>query len=268
VLLLVSIVLVVATQGLSTIFPTVDGHITFNTDYFTKTGVPGGSTERGGVLNGIVGTLEMLLLGAVIAVPIGLGTAIYLSEYGTGRLANVVRFIIDLLAGLPSVLVGLFILLTLINSHIINNSGLAGALGLAIIIIPIVASSVESILQLVPNELREAGYALGMPQWRVVLQIVIPTVLPGVITGVILALARAAGETAPLLLTTAGSQLFLNFDLTKPMTALTLQIYEYATSPYDEQHGLAWANALLLISIIAMISAAVRYITRREQYDS
>ena len=280
VLFLVLIVGFVLVRGISTIFPIVDGHITFNVGYFTEPGAaPGelnadGTPHPGGVLNGIVGTLEMLAMGALIAVPIGLGTAIYLSEYSVGRLAEIVRFIVNLLAGLPSVLVGLFIWALLIHgiagdgSGILAYSGFAGSLALAVIIIPIVASSVESILKLVPNELREAGYALGLAKWRVVLRIVLPTVGGGVATGVLLSLARAAGETAPLLLTAGGANQFVNTDLGAPMSALTVQIYNYATSAYKTQQDQAWGNALVLVALIAMFSAAVRLITSRKQYDN
>ncbi len=280
VLFLVAIVGYVFVKGISTIFPTVNGHLTFNTDYFTKSGAaPGeknadGTPYAGGVLNGIIGTLEMLAVGALIAVPIGLGTAIYLSEYSVGRLSEIVRFVINLLAGLPSVLVGLFIWALLIHgingdgSGILGYSGLAGALALAIIIVPIVASSVESILKLVPSELREAGYALGLPKWRVVVRIVLPTVAGGVATGVLLSLARAAGETAPLLLTVGGANQFVNTDLGSPMSAMTLQIYNYATSAYKAQQDQAWANALVLVALIAMFSAAVRFATSRKRYDN
>ena len=279
---LILIVGFVLVRGISTIFPMVDGHISFNIDYFTQAGAAPGQTNAdgtpyaGGVLNGIVGTLEMLLAGAVIAIPIGLGTAIYLSEYSVGRLGEVVRFVVNLLAGLPSVLVGLFIWALFI--HGINGdgsglfnlgySGIAGALSLAIIIIPIVASSVESILKLVPTELREAGYALGLPKWRVVVRIVLPTVGGGVATGILLALARAAGETAPLILTVGGANQFVNTDLGQPMSAMTLQIYNYATSAYKTQQDQAWGNALVLVALIAMFSAAVRFVTSRKQYDN
>ncbi len=277
---LILIVGFVLVRGISTIFPMVDGHISFNIDYFTQAGAAPGQTNAdgtpyaGGVANGIVGTLEMLLAGAVIAIPIGLGTAIYLSEYGIGRWAEIVRFVVNLLAGLPSVLVGLFIWALLIHgingdgSGVLGYSGFAGALALAVIIIPIVASSVESILKLVPTELREAGYALGLPKWRVVVRIVLPTVGGGVATGILLALARAAGETAPLILTVGGANQFVNTDLGQPMSAMTLQIYNYATSAYKTQQDQAWGNALVLVALIAMFSAAVRFVTSRKQYDN
>ena len=280
VLFLVLIVGFVLVRGISTIFPTVDGHLTFNTDYFTQSGAAPGQTNAdgtpyaGGVLNGIIGTLEMLAFGAILAVPIGLGTAIYLSEYSVGQLGEIVRFVVNLLAGLPSVLVGLFIWALLIHgingdgSGILGYSGLAGGLSLAIIIIPIVASSVESILMLVPSELREAGYALGLPKWRVILRIVLPTVGGGVATGILLSLARAAGETAPLILTVGGANQFVNTDLLQPMSAMTLQIYNYATSAFKTQQDQAWGNALVLVALIAMFSAAVRLITSRKQYDN
>ena len=247
------------------------GHIflngvgSLNLDFFTKIPKPYGETG-GGIAQAILGTLAMLCLAAIIAVPIGVGTAIYIAEIGRGRFAQIVRFAIELLAELPSIVVGVFIWALLVR-NITGYSGIAGACALAVIMIPIIARSVEEILKLVPDSLREAALALGTPRWKVVLFIVIPTVLPGMFTGIMLAVARAAGETAPLLLTSLGNA-FFNFDMRKPMAAMPLQIYSYAVSPYDDWHKKAWASTLVLIALVAVLSGAVKFFTRRWKHES
>lgn len=219
--------------------------------------------DGGGIAQAILGSLEMLAVAALMAVPFGIATAIYLAEYGRGRnrFADAVRFALELLASLPSIVVGVFVW-ALIVRNLTGYSGLAGAISLAVIMIPIIARSVEEILKLVPNSLREAALALGVPQWRVTMQVVIPAVLPGILTGVVLSVARAAGETAPLLLTALGNQ-FFNYDLSKPMAAMPLQIYNYAISPYQDWHQKAWAATLILIFVIAIFSGAVRFTMRK-----
>jgi len=244
----------------------VKGVTSLDLDFFIREPKPVGEAG-GGIAQAILGTVEMLLVGAAVAVPFGIATAIYLAEYGAGRLASVVRFALEQLAGLPSIVVGVFVWALLVRNAVGNFSGLAGAAALAVIMLPIIARSVEEILRLVPDTLREAGLALGMPRWRVTISIVIPTVLPGVVTGVILSMARAAGETAPLLLTSLGNN-FFNFDLLQPMAAMPLQIYNYAQSPYDEFHRQAFAATLVLVVVIATFSATVRFFTRKARYES
>jgi phosphate transport system permease protein len=229
-------------------------------DFFTKIPRPYGEAG-GGIAPAIVGSILMLAVAALIAVPIGVGTAIYLSEYARGRPAGVVRFALDLLAELPSIVVGVFIWALLVR-HVTGYSGIAGSCALAVIMVPIVARSVEEILRLVPHSLREAALALGTPQWKVVVRIVIPTVLPGILTGIMLSLARAAGESAPLLLTALGNA-FFSLDLAHPMAAMPLQIYGYAISPYDDWHRKAWAATMVLVAVVATLSGLVRIITRR-----
>lgn len=229
-------------------------------------------TVTGGVLQSIVGTVIILIVAAIFAVPIGIGTAIYLSEYGRGPLARAVDFVIDLLAGLPSIVVGLFILAFLIgNSAVLpvfkRYSGFAGALALAVIMIPIIARSVEQILKLVPDTLREAGLALGMPKWRVVLRIVLPTVSGGLATGIMLSLARAAGETAPLLLTILGTD-FLSTNLGEPMDALPIRIFKFATSGEPQLVPKAWTGTLVLVIVIAFLSILVRAITSKSRVEN
>lgn len=255
ILILLIIVAYVAINGVSSI----------SLDFFTQIPKPYGE-EGGGIAQAILGTILMLIVAGLVAIPIGIGAAIYLSEYGEGWFANTVRFALDLLAELPSIVVGVFVWALLVK-YVTGYSGFAGAAALAIIMIPIIARSVEEILHLVPQSLREGALALGTPRWRVVLGVVIPTVLPGILTGVVLSLARAAGETAPLMLTALGNQ-FFNFDLTQPMAAIPLQIYNYAIAPYDDWHRKAWAATLVLITVVAVFSAAVRYFTGRMRYES
>jgi phosphate transport system permease protein len=234
-----------------------------NLAFFTEIPKPLGQTG-GGISQAILGSLEMLLVAAIISVPLGLMTAIYLAEYGKGRLAGWVRFSLELLASLPSIVVGVFVWALIVRS-LTGFSGWAGAIALAVIMVPIIARSVEEILRLVPNSMREAALALGVPSWRVTLGIVVPAVLPGILTGIVLSVARAAGETAPLLLTSLGNQ-FFNFDLSQPMAAIPLQIYNYAASPYPDWHQKAWAATLVLVLVVAVFSGAVRFAMRKFRY--
>lgn len=214
----------------------------------------------GGVAPAIVGTLTMLGIASLIAIPIGIGSAIYLAEYGQGKFADGVRFVTDLLAGLPSITIGVFVWAVLVKTIIGQYSGLAGAVALAIIMIPIVTRTVEAILDLVPDSVREASLALGVPRWRTTLRVVLPSATTGIITGVVLSIARAGGETAPLLLTALGNQ-FFNFDLFSPMASVPVQIYNYAVSPYEDWHTKAWGSAFVLIMIIGVLSALTRLAT-------
>ncbi len=243
----------------------VNGISSINLDFFTQIPKPYGEVG-GGIAQAISGTIIMLLTSGVIAIPIVVGAAVFLAEYGDGWFAEAVRFTLDVLAELPSIVIGVFVWALLVR-FVTGYSGLAGAAALAFIMIPIIARSVEEILRLVPDTLREAALALGTPRWRVVTGVVIPSVLPGILTGVVLALARAAGETAPLLLTALGNA-FFNFDIRQPMAAIPLQIYNYAQSPYDDWHRKAWAATLILVAVVAIFSAAVRFFTARLRYES
>jgi phosphate transport system permease protein len=244
----------------------VKGITSIDIDFFIREPKPVGE-PGGGIAQAILGTIEMLLVGSAVAVPLGIATAIYLSEYGEGWLGSAVRFALELLAGLPSIVVGVFVWALLVRNLVGHFSGLAGAATLTVIMLPIIARSVEEILRLVPETLREAALALGTPRWRVTLRVVVPTVLPGIMTGVILSMARAAGETAPLILTTLGNN-FFSFDLLQPMAAMPLQIYNYAISPYDEFHRKAFAATLVLVVVIAIFSAAIRFFTGRSRFDT
>ena len=242
-------------------YVTLQGLPALNLAFFTERPLPYGEVG-GGVAPALLGTLTMLGVAALIGIPIGTATAIYLAEYGRGRLADLIRFVIDLLAGLPSIVVGVFVWAWLVRQVVGNFSGLAGAVALAIIIIPIVTRTVEELIQLVPDSLREAAYALGTRRWRTILFVVLPTARAGIVTGTVLALARAGGETAPLLLTALGNQ-FFNLDLRQPMAALPLQIYTYALSPYEDWHSKAWGGALVLIAVIGCFSLLTRLFSVR-----
>ena len=217
--------------------------------------------EGGGIGNAIVGSALLLALACVIGIPIGIATGIYLSEFGGGYFAVIVRFLVDTLTGIPSIVTGVFIyaILVLRMKHF---SAIAGGLALALIMIPIVARTTEEMIKLVPHSLREGALALGAPQWRVTLGIVVPAAASGIATGAMLAVARVSGETAPLLFTAFGSR-FYPRNLNEPIASLTVQIYNYAISPYDEWHAQAWAATLVLMALILTINILVRMLTRK-----
>jgi phosphate transport system permease protein len=229
--------------------------------FFTERPRPFG-VSGGGIAPALIGTAIMGLVAGAIAVPIGISAAIFVVEYRSGRWAEVVRFAAELMAGLPSIVVGVFVWAFLVRGVIGNYAGVAGAVALAVIMIPIVGRTAEEVLRLVPSSLREAALALGAPRWRVVLNVVLPTARAGLATAVVLAIARAAGETAPLLLTALGN-IFFSTDLFKPMAALPLQIYQYAVAPYDDWHTKAWGASLVLVAVIALISLLLRLVIRR-----
>ena len=229
--------------------------------FFTERPRPFGVTG-GGIAPALIGTLIIGLVAGLIAVPIGISAAIFVVEYRSGRWAEVVRFAAELMAGLPSIVVGVFVWAFLVRGVIGNYAGIAGSVALAVIMVPIVGRTAEEVLRLVPNSLREAALALGAPRWRVVLNVVLPTARAGLATAIVLAIARAAGETAPLLLTALGN-VFFSTDLFKPMAALPLQIYQYAVAPYDDWHTKAWGASLVLVAVIAAVSLLLRLAIRR-----
>ncbi|MCL4466133.1 MAG: phosphate ABC transporter permease PstA [Chloroflexi bacterium] len=241
----------------------INGAPALNLDFFTQRPLPYGEVG-GGVAPAILGTLYMLFVAGLIGVPIGVGTGIYLSEYAGTRLAPAVRFTIDLIAGLPSIVIGVFVWALLVRHLVGHFSGLAGSVALAIVMVPIITRTVEEVLRLVPGSLREAALALGVPRWRTILRVVLPTARSGVTTGVVLAMARAGGETAPLLLTSLGNQ-FFNTNLLQPMAALPVQIYNYASSPFADWHTKAWGGALVLIATIGVLSLVTRLATRGQR---
>jgi phosphate transport system permease protein len=217
--------------------------------------------EGGGIGNAILGSVVLLGLSSAFGLPLGIAVGIYLSEIGHGRIAGGVRFIVDTLTGIPSIVMGVFVyaIVVLPMKHF---SAFAGGVALALIMVPIVARTTEEMLKLVPHSLREGALALGAPQWRVVLGVVVPAAASGIATGAILAVARVSGETAPLLFTAFGSR-FFSTDLNQPIASLTVQIYNYAISPYDEWHAQAWAATLVLMTLILGINIMVRILTRR-----
>ena len=217
--------------------------------------------EGGGIGNAIVGSAVLLVLSSVAGIPVGIATGIYLSEVGRGWFAGAVRFLVDTLTGIPSIVTGVFIYAVVVV-RMKHFSALAGGLALALIMIPIVARTTEEMIKLVPNSLREGALALGAPQWRVSLGVVLPAAASGIATGAMLAVARVSGETAPLLFTAFGSR-FYPRNLNEPIASLTVQIYNYAISPYDEWHAQAWAATLVLMFLILGINIVVRALTRR-----
>lgn len=219
--------------------------------------------EGGGIGNAITGTLLLLGLSSVIGLPLGIAAGVYLAEYGDGWFGHVVRFVADTLTGVPSIVVGVFVY-TLIVIPQKHFSALAGGIALALIMIPIVTRTTEEMIRLVPTSLREGALALGAPQWRVTLGVVLPAASSGIVTGAMLAIARVSGETAPLLFTAFGSRFFFEGYLDQPIASLTVQIYNYAISPYDEWHAQAWAATLVLMTLILTINIAVRFFTRKK----
>jgi phosphate transport system permease protein len=230
-----------------------------NLDFFTKTPVAAGESG-GGVLHAIVGTLVIVGVACLMGLPIGIGAGIFASEWPGSRLAVVTRFIADVLNGTPSIVVGVFAWGWIVANQK-HFSGFAGSAALAVLMIPMVMRTTEEMMKLVPQSLREAALALGFPRWRTSLKIVVRTCLPGIITGVLLAVARIAGETAPLLFTALGND-YLKTDIRQPLAALPLVVYKYATGPYDDWHRLAWATALVLILVVLVLSLAARFATR------
>jgi len=230
-----------------------------NWDFFTKLPKPVGESG-GGMANAIVGTFELLGLAAVIGVPTGVLGGMFLSEYGSSRLNRWIRFAADVLNGVPSIIWGM-VVYALIVVPMKGFSTLAGGIVLGMMMVPLIMRTTEEVLLLVPNGYREAAVALGIAQWRSILQIVVRTALKGIITGVLLALARVAGETAPLLFTAFGNR-FWNHKLTDPIAALPLQIFNYAISPYEDWHRQAWAGALVLLLLVAIVNVTVRVLTR------
>ncbi|HKE60246.1 MAG TPA: phosphate ABC transporter permease PstA [Pyrinomonadaceae bacterium] len=217
--------------------------------------------EGGGIGNAILGSLVLLSLSSAFGLPIGIAIGVYLSEVGTGKFSSIVRFVVDTLTGIPSIVTGVFVY-TLIVLPMKHFSALAGGVALALIMIPIVARTTEEMLKLVPHSMREGALALGAPQWRVILGVVLPAAASGIATGAMLAIARVSGETAPLLFTAFGSR-FFSTNLNQPIASLTVQIYNYAISPYDEWHAQAWAATLVLMTLILGINIIVRFLTRK-----
>jgi phosphate transport system permease protein len=236
-----------------------EGFRAISVSFFTKMPTPVGE-PGGGMANAIVGTLILISIASLIGLPVGIGAGLFLAESGSLKLARVVRFLSDVLNGLPSIVVGIFAWQFLVRPFG-HFSALAGGVALAAMMIPLVTRTTEEMLRTVPTSLREAALALGYPKWRTSVTIALRTAAAGIATGALVALARISGETAPLLFTAFGNQ-FWSVSPTQPIAALPLQIFTYAISPYDEWHSKAWAGALVLISMILVISLVARVFTR------
>lgn len=213
-----------------------------------------------GIANAIVGTLLLISIASVIGLPVGILAGIYLAEFATNRFGHTLRFLIDTLTGVPSIVVGVFVWTVMVRP-MGHFSALAGGVSLAMIMMPIVARTTEEMIRLVPQSMREAALALGAPVWRMSLGVVLRAAAGGVATGAMLAIARIAGETAPLLFT-ALSYNYMSTDLNQPIASLTYQIYYYAGSPYEQWHSMAWAATLVLVAMIVTINVAVKLLTR------
>jgi phosphate transport system permease protein len=256
-----STLLVVAPLVAIFIYLIYKGASSLSLEFFTQNPKPVGEAG-GGMANAIVGSAILLAVGSLIGIPVGIGGGIFLAEFGRGtKLANAVRFTADVLNGVPSIVMGIAVysLIVVPQGHF---SAFSGGVALGIMMIPTVCRTTEEMLLMVPNAVREAALALGVPNWRSVMAITVRTASPGIITGCMLAFARVAGETAPLIFTAFG-----NVDwserLNEPIAALPLQIYVYALSPYDDWHRLAWAGSLVLIVLIVLAVSLVRYVTSR-----
>jgi len=258
-LLCLCALVVMAPLFLIVYFLLVNGAGALNWNFFTQLPKPTGELG-GGMANAIVGSFELLAMAAVVGVPIGVMGGVYLAEYGLEKANQWIRFAADVLNGVPSIVWGMVIWLLLVVPFK-GFSAYAGGIALGFMMIPLVMRTTEEVLVLVPQSYREAALALGIARWRMITVIVIKTALKGIITGVLIALARVAGETAPLLFTVLGNA-FWNHNLREPIAALPLQIFTYAISPYDDWHRQAWAGALVLMGLILILNIFVRFLSR------
>jgi phosphate transport system permease protein len=258
-LFFLSAILVVAPLGLVFYYLLKNGASSINWAFFTRLPTPVGVTG-GGMANAILGTIQLLCLAAAIGVPLGILGGVYLAEYGSNRGNSMLRFVADVLNGVPSIIWGV-VVYGLAVLPFKGFSAYAGGLALGLMMIPLIMRTTEEVILLVPNGYREAALALGIPRRKMIVRIVMKTASKGIITGILLALARVAGETAPLLFTAFGNR-FWNHDLTQPIAALPLQIFTYAISPYEDWHRQAWAGALVLLMGIFVVNVSVRLLTR------
>jgi len=252
-------VALLAPLGLILGYLLVRGVTAINFDFFTQLPKPVGEIG-GGMANAIVGSIVLVALAAVLGLPIGVLTGLYLAEHSESRLGATVRFCADVLNGVPSIVIGIFAY-TLVVLPMRGFSAYAGGVALAVIMLPIVARTTEEMICLVPGSLREASLALGVPMWRTTIWVVLRTARSGIVTGMMLSVARVAGETAPLLFTAFGNQ-YWQSGLRGPISSLPVQIYTYAISPFDDWHRQAWAGALVLMTLISLASLSVRIMTR------
>jgi phosphate transport system permease protein len=252
------------------VFLFVRGLPALHIDLFTQNPGPTG-VAGGGIKNSIVGSAVLLAIALVLGLPPAIATAVYLAEYGRGRLGFAVRFLVDVLAGVPSITIGIFVYTAVVlNMDKVSSitgsdqkfTAFAGGVALALIMLPIVARVTEEMLLLVPQMTREASYALGVPKWRTILTVVVPAASSGILTGVVLASARVAGEAAPLLFTALGNN-FYSTSIFRPIDALPLRIFTYATGPFPYQHEQAWAGAFILVMLVLAMSVSARLILQR-----
>jgi phosphate transport system permease protein len=239
------------------------GFSSLSLDFFTQIPKPPGESG-GGMANGMFGSAIMIFFSATLGIPVGIFGAIYLAEYGGSRISTMIRFCADLLSGIPSIITGM-VAYGLLVVPFKGFSALAGAFALALIMVPIVLRTTEEQLKLVPTSLREASLALGVPLWRTTLKVTLRSAMTGVMTGILLSIARIAGETAPLLFTALGNQ-FWSSKLTEPVAAMPLQIFSFAISPYEDWHRLAWAGALVLVSVMFTLSLTARWFGRSKKH--
>lgn len=238
-------------------FVFVQGMGSLNLSFFTEIPKPVGEIG-GGMKHAILGTIYTVLLGALMAVPIGITCGVYLSEFRKSKLSKTLRLTVDLMSGIPSIVIGIFAYLMVVVP-LKSFSALAGGVALAIIMLPIIIKTSEEILKLVPNHIREAGLALGLPRWKIIFFIILKGSVSNLLTGVILAISRAAGETAPLLFTAFGN-MYMNFNMKEPMATLPVQIYTYAISPFKDWQRQAWAGAFILMVLILAMNIFARYV--------
>lgn len=238
-------------------FVLVQGASSLSLNFFTELPKPVGETG-GGMRHAILGTIYIVLLGAAIAIPIGVTCGIYLSEFRKSKLSKTLKMTVDLMSGIPSIVIGIFAYLTVVVP-LKSFSALAGGIALSIIMLPIIIKTSEEILKLVPDHIREAGLALGLPRWKVILFIILKGSISNLLTGMILAISRAAGETAPLLFTAFGN-MYYSYSLNEPMASLPVQIYTYAISPYKDWQRQAWAGAFVLMVLILTMNLFARFI--------
>lgn len=238
-------------------FVFVQGASSLNLSFFTELPKPVGEIG-GGMKHAILGTIYIVLLGALIAVPVGVTCGIYLSEFNKSKLSKTLKMTVDLMSGIPSIVIGIFAYLMVVVP-LKSFSALAGGVALSIIMLPIIIKTSEEILKLVPNHIREAGLALGLPRWKVILFIILKGSFSNLLTGIILAISRAAGETAPLLFTAFGN-MYLSFNVREPMATLPVQIYTYAISPFKDWQRQAWAGAFVLMVLILTLNLFARYV--------
>jgi len=260
-LLIAAVVVALGVLAWVLVYVGIQGFGALSPAFFTHNPPGNPSVAGGGFFNGIAGSLIVVGIAAAIGVPLGVGAAVYLVEYGRGRISGTIRFFNDVLIGIPTIVIGAFVYAIWVTRF--GFSGFAGSLALAIVILPLVTRTTEEMLRLVPNDLRESSLALGATRSQTVLRVSLPTALPGIITGAMLAIARAMGETAPLLLTALGNDLFTQLNPGKRMSTLSLQIFDNAATGFREAQSRAWAGALTLIAIVLILTFVARYFGRR-----